>query len=595
MRRSTSTAKRRAGRAANSATRVPGTLMDCWLSEEDVGGRNVIVAHFAAFGDQGAHSVRLHGLLELPDHAAILSRAYLSAAGRMKSDKSRINASCQLKNGLARFLAQDALAGAASAPLDEDLMARFAHWLDDRPAEGGRLTLRTKRSYFQAASTLLAAGAAADLPGLSRGLLDWRFDPWAGQNSALPPDKAFLDTASMRKILSACRLATARTMSDLGPSLTMLERGAAGDPVVDAAEVLRACLPTKPNNPAMRMPGDLDGFARETVSKARRLVTPTINDLLPFLLLLAQYTAFNASTLMDLKTSGIKRLRLGDLRWIELSALKRRSGLTQRARFAIDGSETNPGPIVDFLERWTAPMRAAIQTDRLFVVHAAARIHELRDPANHLSLPSATGRWLKANDLPHTNFNGIRKAMHELAHLVSGGDEDAVRAVGQQVSENVLARHYTSNKARFRDRTRLAAGLVELERLVTSNGRIDARQLPDSQDRSAATPGFQCLDRYSHHMPGSRANVACSTFGMCPICPLAVVDVRSPRSCGYLHLLLERVESGLAGNSAITGVAYIAKWLPVARALRKRWLRLFTPAIREQAGRLKLINLPEVE
>lgn len=74
-----------------------------------------------------------------------------------------------------------------------------------------------------------------------------------------------------------------------------------------------------------------------------------------------------------------------------------------------------------------------------------------------------------------------------------------------------------------------------------------------------------------------------------------IVGRKAPRSCGYLHLLLDRIESGLEGNSAASAASYIAIWLPIARRLKEVWLPAFDDETRSAALKLSFASLPEIE
>lgn len=583
-------ANREAAKAAGYTTLSAGAVTVCISREVVANGKRVTEVRFEPSADMPGHEVRLVGLDPSSPIASILTKGYAAVACKQRTILSRSSIWSTIKSGFLSFLLD---AGDAEPSVDEQLIARFVNWLNRYDDGEPAYSLRTRRNYFKKAMNVLQAGADNG-NGLTDVNIDWRLDPWAGQNEGLPPERAFLSSKNMTAILRGARTEIETTFTQIADDLDDLVNRRFGNPVAAEAERLRSLVAE--TSVDMVLPVLAEMASNDAVGAAAvRLLTPRLNDLMPFIVTMAHYTGFNASTIVAMVEADIKHRHIGNARWTIVESYKRRSKSVQRAVFAVDDAPTNPARLLRFVLDWTGSLRRWARSERVWLACVGNEVRDLGDQRLPPMLASAMQNWLPRNKLPPANFSSIRKGILDLAHLASGGDEAAVRAIGGQRSPDVIAKHYTSPAARNRDRERLALAVQELERLVGSNGKVDARRLPDMSDRSAATPGFSCADRYSSPIVGEKPGRACQAYGHCPICPLALVDRTSPRSCGYLHLLLDRVVSGLTGRGAALTIQYIGVWVPVAERLRTRWLPLFDKNTRTAAKQLELPPLPEIE
>lgn len=585
---------RKAYEAAGYTGVIPGAVTVCRSSEVVKNGERIIVVHFEPGADMPRHDVKLVGLDPSLPFAPVLRAAFEVTACRQKAISSRRSVWSHIRSGLLKFLNES---DKVSPIFDDNLVARFVHWLnrydDGKPA----YALYTRRNYFKTAMDLLHTGADNATVGLKGVKIDWRWNPWAGEKAAPPREKAFLSPKDMTTILRAARSEIEAKMAEVGEDLNDLAAGRFQNPVAAEAGRLGRLVSTSCANEVVK---DLSILERLSIpdaigTSAIRLLTPTIADLMPFIVTLAHYTGFNPSTILAMLKGDVRHRNRGSARYTIIESYKRRSGSVQRAVFAVDDSLTNPAHLLDFVMNWTDSLRSWMRSDHVWLVCTNDEVRDLGDPLAPNMLPSALNTWLPRFNLPHASLTGIRKGILDLAHLASNGDEAAVREIGGQKSSDVIENHYTSPAARKRERERLAWADLEAGRFIRSNGKVDARLLPDTFDRSAATPGFSCLDRFSSPMPGEKPGRPCQAYGHCAICVHGIVDISSPRSCGYLHLLLDRVLAGLIGKGAGPTKEYIAAWGPVATHLRDRWLPLFDGATRAAAKQLELPPLPEIE
>lgn len=570
--------------------RVQGALVGVTLEERPQDGRSLTIARFAATGRHPKHGIKLFGLRDFPRVAGALATSFAMTAATIPSPISRAGLWSEVAV-LLRFLREEGEYDVTPQAFGEALLGRFVHWLNRTRDGVACLSVRSRRKAYNGVSRVIATGVRAELLGEADTEIDRRSDPWAGQHERQAAKERFATPEQMTQVLSACLSAAVSTMRAVKPALDALDAGATADPVVAAAQRVRCGLAR-----GTATDGDLgvDRFRANcpdeaTWSRMQQLLLPRPSDLAPFFIVLTHYSAFNPSTLFHLRVGNIRRVGMGSARWTTMTSYKGRSGTDQRATFADDGSEASPGELLNFLQRWTSPIRDALGTDHLWVRWTGARLLAPDSLGMDASHAFGVRSWLQARELPAVNLSQIRKGMLDLVHLNSGGDREEVRAAGGQRSPDVVDAHYVSPQGRQRERERLGFGVAELERWITSDGKVDARRHPDASDRTAASPGFACMDNLSSEMPGQRPGRPCAAYGKCPICPLAKVDVRSARACGYLHLLLDRIEEGLLEAPAASAREFHGIWAPVRKKLTQRWLPLFDTETRRKA---KLLDLP---
>lgn len=601
--RKSNTARRRELRAASAAAasaadvvRGEGSIVPCTMSVGGGPDGRWTIASFPAHGDEPQHRLDLTFLDVLPDALRNpMARAFALAASRKARIVTRTSLRKAMSAGLLRYASEFLPPDAKS--IDPGFVSGFVHWLNRM--ENGRPALeeRTRNGYFVNVRSVLFAGWQLGLPEFALDGVDWRARPFAGQHAAPPGDGAFLSGGAMTAILRACVAEASAAMDRILPRISGRETPGSDADDAEVAELTFALAGHEASLSSRPQVGVLRKRHSPAALEAR---LPTFRDMVPFVLLLAHYTGFNPSTLFGLRRKDVRSYRMGSASWTALEAYKPRSDKMQRAVFAEDGSPTNPAALVRFVCDWTAPIAAALDSDLVWVASDPTGLYELNDKRSGSSarVTNITSRWLAARGLPDANLSKIRKGVLDLVHLETGGDRAAVAAAGGN-SEATVDGHYTSPAALRRERLRLASAAEGLERWLCSNGLVDGRMLPDSSDLTAATPGFSCMDRYSSPMPQPLNRPGdgspCAAYGRCPICPLAIVDLGSPRACGYLHLLLDRIDAGVEGNDAVSTAAYVSVWLPVARRLRTHWLPAFAEDVHDAARSLELPPLPEIE
>jgi hypothetical protein len=318
---------------------------------------------------------------------------------------------------------------------------------------------------------------------------------------------------------------------------------------------------------------------------------------MPFLMLLLHYTTWNQATLLNMKIDGIRRIRFAGISRVVITARKRRRGTAASDKvcvkaFAIDEQPTNPSRLLAFVERWTSAMREALGTDHVWIAAGRGRVRLMSDELlSNSRLSIDAGIYLRRAGADGSTLKDIRSGVLDLVHLATGGDVGKVAWEAEHQPETTVT-HYTLPAASRRETVALAGAQAEMQRWISSGGKVDARLLPSRSDRSAATPGFGCMSPTTSPMPGQRDGQSCTAFGRCPACPLAVVDTRSERSCAYLLMLHRAIRTSFSQNDAMEAGAFIGRWGPVAKALEERWLPRFPVEVAERA---KLLDLPDLE
>lgn len=332
---------------------------------------------------------------------------------------------------------------------------------------------------------------------------------------------------------------------------------------------------------------------------------PTGRDLIPFVLLLAFYTGFNPEALRGIKLSDIDYPDgLGGKR-IRFAPFKGRSARSQIRTFAL-GDPDGPAAMVEFLTKWSAPIRklgAPSEAELLFAMVA---------PSDNSGSPSAQcsvfrhekgsgTRWhwnfqkfIKENQLPSFTLAQVRKTTLDLVHEMTGGDLKAVAVVGGQRSAQTIEDHYTSDAARLRNSERLGGIMATRERWVGSGGAAtDSRSEPRSSDLGAATPGFHCLDPFASPIPGEVEGRLCQAYGSCPKCPLACARRGDP----YVLARFIQLRSEIAtAQEELDSRRWTAAWLPALTRLDEHWIPVCaTPETMAAAAQLTLPPLPPLE
>jgi hypothetical protein len=584
---------RRLARRQSEAKADAHTAVVPRLAEANVGGVTTLAAVFPATSTAPDDSISLSFLLDFPHLRKPLSYTLLRHLSARPSPATRRRIASEIRDGIVKFLLDEGQTDITMPELT-NVASRFVWWLNRADL---RFSDARKAGLLRTAGSVLAtASRHTDQTGIGEPSEDWPRNPWKGRAITKPAQERFLEPAAMSRLLKMCRADAEERMAATIPLLDAFDAGERKNRVVSAALDAAAQMKTalsldrnaNPNPP-------IEALGSSLQRPVRQLIAPGVPEIMPFLILLLHYTRFNQQTLLDLTLDGVRRVRFLGVERIIITGIKTRPApKPQTVAFSIDDSSTNPSVLLAFLERWLGTMRLAIGSRLLFVAKGDRRVVELGPQARVRSVHVAQSLRAYLNGrLDPFNLPSVRKGMIDVAHLLSGGDPEIASATGNhstQVSED----HYSSPAGGRRDAVRLALAMSENERWLASGGQVDARRLPEKEDRSAATPGFVCLSNRTSPVPGQIYGRLCSAYGRCPTCPLASVDRTSARSCAYLHLLLHRIETSFDTDDVMNAGAFIGLWGPIAKELRDSWLPAFTRSARERAKTLDLPDLPEL-
>lgn len=323
--------------------------------------------------------------------------------------------------------------------------------------------------------------------------------------------------------------------------------------------------------------------------------------LVPFVLLLGMQLNANGSLLLGATRSDFSTVEFFGGKRIVWRRFKPRARTTQKRSFAISNDSDNPHRLLTFLEQWTARIRAVAPIqfrDRIFLFvpewgEAKRCMSFAVDHSGACAWTANLKRFIRDHSLAHLNLRMIRASGIDQVRSAFDGDETAVGAAGNQKTSSTLRRSYFSSGARAVAAEQVG-GIIELRtRMLVTKGKVDPRRVPNGTDRSAATPGWTCLDPFDSPIPGQQPGRLCHAYGACPVCPLARQDYTSSYALARALQLREAIKKAVTITPA---ERWIAVWKPVLRSLEKKWLLRFTQrSVLSEAAKLSLEPLPMLE
>ena len=342
--------------------------------------------------------------------------------------------------------------------------------------------------------------------------------------------------------------------------------------------------------------------------KVMRLIHPSVQELMPFIVLLACQTLFNKAVLTELSLEDVQHRSLAGTPRIVLTPLKRRAGKQQLRSFQIDEAPDNPAVVLGFLNRYTAGLRRRIDDpfkQRVFLFWSLSMRGDDADsaagPTAFNGVTTGTGSedsrftfawktWCERSGFGELMFASLRSTGLNLVHRAFGGDVRAVAAMASHSSYEVFDHHYKSAHSRARNDRRVGKAMMLRQRMLASGGKIDPTRRLRGEGVEAATPGFGCLDPMASPIPGQKEGHECTAYGQCPGCPLATTNTAVPANL----VRLKQMEA-----EYVAAVDYLAphywrdKFAQHLAALRTEWLPAFTdPRVIEDASRMQARPLP---
>lgn len=511
-----------------------------------------------------------------------------------------------LKSGFLAFLHETGRERIAPSGVDRRLITAFVHWLS-APAPSGRVRgQRTRIASYRCLVQLLElwtrdgtciAGVRADeLP---------RAPERASRHQ--PGDAARgLTREQLEKVVRAAACEVRRTTARLEADHAIIDGPPPADPALaERREVLLAVL-ARP--PALRSPSQLLKHDQALARRAERLgpdavrvlFQPTLNETLSFIILFAVIFRMNESVVLGADMQDFSRRPwIGSDRIVASAFKARKHGRHVASAPAGDGDPTGPARMLRTMERWTRPIREALHSDRLFIHwnRNGARTHAFGGARGHAGKMSGAAlaeplkRFSDRHGLAPFTITGLRHALLDLAHEISGGDLLAVRAAGGQKTLRVVEDHYVSKAAMLRDDERLATIQSQIAREVATAGRFQTASTREAE-RGAVTPGWRCHRGAAPAFHADRADGACASYGRCPVCVHGRTDYASVECAADAVRLLDAVERSVAQMSP---EAWLGQLAPIRMHLLGEVLPSFGEALLAEAEGLHLPQLPTLE
>lgn len=334
-----------------------------------------------------------------------------------------------------------------------------------------------------------------------------------------------------------------------------------------------------------------------------RALSPLAGDLTKFVFLVGFGTLLNTQPLLDLEIPDLEFKSVMGTGRLLIKGMKYRAGKIQRSSFSESNEPDSPYRLIAFVIRWTERLRDFCSKNLknhlwLYVPRnkkGASGVETLHQMGRGKSIQfhSHLLGFCKAGGFRWRGLRSIREAGAELADQLYDGDIRQLGALLQHSGVSVTDRHYRYGAAQQRQTEQLVAGMMQRERWVFSDGRIDPRNAPVSDELAAATPGFRCLDPLDSPMRGERKGSLCGAYGQCPLCPLGSIDVRSPYA---LARLLQLKALHQTSREDLGEQAWGLRWHESYERLTKFWLPQFTDeAVLVEAERLLIPPLPPLD
>lgn len=492
--------------------------------------------------------------------------------------------------------------------------AKFISWIDGRTSSTGKpYGLDTKRHFLGALRSILKelkkAGADLNVSDIIPS------NPWPGQAAAKQATEPL--TPEEARMLGEDLLAQVLPILDNAEG--SLDRLSALD-AVDTAELdifddqaacasllLRhygGCIPERRTIATDKsLPsGVAEAVAQHGIGQLTPFLGPSPADLVPLVNYLAFYTAFNEQPLLDLKLSEIQFESAVAGRML-LPPYKNRARRRVRRTFADEGEADSPVRVVRVLARWTERLREIAPptiADDLFLYVPKFRStgREVRSLSSRCQEGEADFRNHQAKIGPRVGIGyvGLRRVRVTAGDVVldaTNGDLMAAAAVLGHKNIATTAGPYRGQGAKKSSELVLAGAIAQRQRYLDSKGVVDARRNDHPSERSAATPGWWCLDPLDSPIPGQTRGKPCTAYPFCPDCPLGQLVSDQPLALARSLQLANKLE---VAEQELGPRPWRERFGRVYSALVNRWIPLYDrPRVRAAAEALRLSPLPDVE
>lgn len=576
----------------------------------DEGNARVVVIRDARCKN-GAQTIDCSHLFVAPSIAREFVKVLPRVLTKRNTERTRKHIVESLRYGFFHFLAAKQRSSIELSDINQELVDEFVSHLRNATGDDNKpqYELSTRRHYLSALRAVLSVlknnGAIADgdlvVPELET------------PEDERGPKTLPLDLAVYGRFVAVCRAETLRAIELISEqrkqiAVAISGEGAAAKTFSDfavAGAEAQSRYDVLPERKVL-MKRDTRLFRMiEAVgyNEVRRAMHPMGQELVPFIYYLAALTLYNGQPLMETRLEDIIETTILGTARLSLHSFKTRAKNHQHRSFAITDEADNPANVIRFVREWTSGIREVAPDsarDMLFIFVPRNRkdealVRPLFDRAAGMSKEFNNHglRFCKRNDFPYIGTRVLRATGADLAHDVFDGDIVETETVLGHVGPARVHPSYRSAAAKQRDEDRLAGAMAARERWVASGGKSDARTEGANRDRTAATPGFRCLDPYSSPMPGEKKGRLCAAYGFCAACPLGQPDEDGAYALARVLQLKERV---LEAKDRHGMVVWNERFAIILEGIDRIWLPgLSDESTLDAAAHLHLNPLPHLE
>lgn len=488
--------------------------------------------------DEDLRNYDLSGWASLPRLADDLIDATLAILASERAT-TRIGTHREIRYGIILYL-NDVSPNAQLCDLNEAAFKGFIEWLSTGHGGKRRVCGYDDRMHKLSGLRKLIARLSPKLSELGV-KHEVPANPWPGENPRNKEKKAIPQEHFLQLMAAAIR-AHEEIVRELDSSLTRIDesllRLRKGQCAVPAtledlcAEAITRYGGVLPERKWLKRHDSWFFVRLEACGYTRiaRLINPGINDLMPAFIILQCFTHWNEQPMCCLRISNIDKSAGIFSNKYKLSSNKNRGNRMVHRSFFKGEESFNPCNVIDFLERWTKHLRSHAPKDirdDLFLYACKFKTRKIRAVRSLGQALRGTYNLSADRKIRFFEERGVKPAGSSALRLAGAeylneilGDTEKVRVLLGHSSVSVTHENYRSNETRRQDEESLAGAMALQARYHDSSAKVDSRS--HFGDRSAATPGYRCLDPFQSPMPGQVEGRMCTGYGLCPACPLAV-------------------------------------------------------------------------
>lgn len=523
----------------------------------------------------------------------------------------------QFKNGFAKFITESKRANSAIYEIDAEVIYEFEGWLKKRTIKGVPISINTQRRYFAIVRRIFEK--LISIPSTSKYVsknILFSKNPFPRAHAHTKKTET-IDDHIWDRLVAACRKEASATIDlvedgwrilskkEIFPDEKITNRSKYKSYSVALWELHRTFPKVIPSFPEIKNINDLLYNAVAYIHGKEKLclpLQPSVDRLIPFVVLFAIYTLANTGSIRALKSRQAKEVEVLGSKRIVFTFEKGRSHSKYSRSFSRDDIDPlSPNRLIEFIQKWTNRIRSTSGqfSDNIFIfVSQVGTIRGFLSAVDSGTDSDSSWIWglrqfLKRNDLPHITLRIVRTTGLDIIRDLTGDDIRAVKSAGGQKSSAVIALHYEGSASSKRRNESLSAAMHSLEPWVSTAGRNNPRGTPDDSDIIAATPGWTCLDPYDSPIAGETRGKLCNAFGRCPVCPHAMCNAKSSYSLARAIQLAEEI---IRAQTYLDRERWIFAYEPSLIALRNQWIPSFIDKkIIQNAAKLNLSPIGKLE